>query len=228
MAKPKRQTKTTKPTSKAKPKAKARPMPKTKARPKVQAKAKAKPKAAAKPTPKPKATAVAKPKAKAKAAPSGIDRVDLHAALVRLRPAFAADPLLQRGGVDSVLGAVDDRIDQATDLASLFAKLAPAAAYAMARVALAAPSIAKTSPAVWNDGDAAEPFALTVVAGDLSCDGELSLYDGRYVVVLGNVHAPLLAAEDNSTLVIAGNATTGAVSGEANVLVGGELTKTSG
>ena len=152
-----------------------------------------------------------------------MDSDHLIAHLANLEPELRADRILGR---DDYLSDVFDDLTECLqawdggDLPELFTSArSGVVAYGLARLVYTAPGFTAAQPshAAEIDPIGVDEFER-VVAGDLRVDGEVDLYEGEALIVLGDLHANTISADETGHVIVAGTVTARTIWSEGNVL----------
>ncbi|WP_018352650.1 hypothetical protein [Longispora albida] len=151
-----------------------------------------------------------------------MDAGHLLAHLNALEPDLRADCVFRAGYADEVLGELRDRLAawDGEDLPALFSAVSDGmVAYALARVVHSAPGFAPAAPSRAGSVEptGAEEFER-VIAGDLHVGGDVGMYNGEALIVLGDLHANAVSADETAHVIVAGTVTARSVWSEGNVL----------
>ncbi len=136
-----------------------------------------------------------------------MNRDDLLAHLDAIEAQLSADTLIRyQLGEDNVLHEIRQIVQNwdGDRLAGLFEPARWAKpAYAMARLVTSAPGFVTTPERLNSIEPCGEEFG-NIIAGDLHVDGDVDMYHGEAVIVLGDLHATSVSADECSHVIVAG------------------------
>jgi hypothetical protein len=154
---------------------------------------------------------------------TAVDSNHLTAHLATVEPQWRADRVITAECIgDDVFDELRGCLRQwdGEDLSTLFTSATCGhVAYALARLVFTAPGFTAAAPGRADEiGPVGADEFERVVAGDLQVDGAVDMYDGEALIVLGNLHATSVSADETAHVIVAGTMTARTIWSEGDVL----------
>lgn len=143
--------------------------------------------------------------------------------LTAMRERLENDPIVASAGAERLFGEVLAAVDDwdGCFLDHLFERCtSPAARYALAAGIRGWPDFEAAEPLVLDEAEPGTEGLAHVVAGDLVVEGDMDLYDGEWVIVLGDLRAETVVVDATAQLIVAGTVYARSVAVEGDVLAG--------